>query len=1050
MTASAPHPLALPEQLTPAQEAVIEALEQGSSVVVEAPARSGKTTLALAAAAHFTTPSGPEDQPVILVPTRRRRVLVEDSLWRLSLRRPYPVLTPAALAFAILQTWRGERADPLAPLTLLTGADEDALLADILRTVPGAPLPAEALETEVVRVQVRNLCARCGDFGITPEQLRAWGREGGIGEWAWAADVLAAYLAPRESVDASRSVDLARSVLQRWHLDAGDLGVGAPCPSFPLVIVDDMQDMTGATGRLLADLHAQGSQLLVLSSRDVAVDVHRGGLPTGASDLVAQLGSTARVQQVRWTPDDAATRPEADVDVRVYASAFDEGAGIAATLQRRHLFDGIAYSDMAVIVRSGAMIDPLARALGARGVATEVPARRQAPAAQPLTRALLDLVVFGPDLGAEAPADPADAERIHTAARDVLGSVLVGLTDLDIFRLARYVRGSEANANTPISAAGVGDLLRFLASPAQASVLAERAGQADHLLLAPARRVHAAATLLECARACRDRQPLEGLWELWQHTGVAPEWTQQALSGSTSAHELLDEAVVLFREADFWTQRHLGGTLAQFATYLSELRVPLDTVAVEAQRVAGVSLLTPSQAAGRSFDTVVIAGLNDGVWPNLTLRDSLVRTDFLIDCATGRADPAKPNPTGMRLAREATARDERRMFDLARSRARARLVLTGVDDPDHTPSRYLIAQWAATPAGRASQARGQTGPSLSQPEPPLSARALAGQLRRELIASQRLIDALTLLGAAGESAALPETWTGLAGGESASAQWATSHTPIYPPGSALRLSPSTIASLNTCPLRWMLTSQGATTPSDSPRNAGLIIHQLAQEFPDGGTLADLQARAEELWEQQGGGAATYSMAKAKADLDGKVAALHTFLSTRSARAEVEKPVSAHLSGDDATRISGVIDRLEHGDDGPYVVDFKSGSPIPSKVATQVDPQLLAYQKVLQLRGDDPAGAALVYLTKDGKPVARVQKSLSQALPAQAIPEGAPAEVAAAALEPGGVGAWADHLMTSAATAARQATVVAQRNPGCDRCPVQTSCPLTDRGERTLS
>ena len=39
-----------------------------------------------------------------------------------------------------------------------------------------------------------------------------------------------------------------------------------------------------------------------------------------------------------------------------------------------------------------------------------------------------------------------------------------------------------------------------------------------------------------------------------------------------------------------------------------------------------VRILTPAAAAGAEFDTVVIAGVQEGVWPNTRLRGSLLET----------------------------------------------------------------------------------------------------------------------------------------------------------------------------------------------------------------------------------------------------------------------------------------------------------------------------------------------------------------------------------------------------------------------------------------
>lgn len=1043
-----------PEQLSSGQSAALAALAAGQSVIIEAPARSGKTTLALEAAlragqgrlgaAGGACPDAREglaaglQAPVIVVPTRARRALLEDSAWLPLLRGTHPIHTPAALAFAICNRWRTKRAEPLPPLTLRTGADEDALLADLIAATPGAPFPPEVLDTEALRLEARNLLARCGDFGVTPDRLRAWGREVGLPAWQWAADVLQAYQAPALTVDSARSQDLAAELLATWDQDREAAGVGVPRPSYPLVIVDDVQDMTGATVRLLAALHAAGSQLLILSAQNVAVDVHRGALPHAAQQLAEALDGP--VTRLRWGPDEAVATPRPPVDVHLYASSFDEGAGIAGQLQRLHLFEGVPYAEMAVIVRARQSLAPLAGALRAAGVRVDATAQRFAPMRQPLVRALIDLVTEAPALTGE------DEAARREACERILGGVLVSIDPLDLVRLARRVR-AEAGATSLYDTPGSADLVDLVAHPEAAAVLAQ--AYATDLLAPTAAKVALAADLAERARQVGDHTPLEGLWQLWKAAGCADTWCDQALRGSQSAHEHLDAALALFRLADFWMQRHPGLPLKDFADYVSRLDVPLDTVAPEGQRAGGVALLTPSQAAGRTYRVVVVAALSEGQWPNLTIRDTALRSDLLVDLATGRC--AGTVSRDLQVARDATARDERRMFDLAASRATERLILTSPSDADHAPSRYLIAAWRAG-TGRGTDPT-QTLPALSLPEHPLSARGLAAELRRRLLLSHRLVDALALLGAAGEAAALPSTWTGLAGTPAERARWFTSTHPVYPPSRHLGLSPSKVGQLMTCPLRWILTSQGGQTPVDSHRAIGLAIHTLAEEYQPDLTLADMHERAEELW-QDLGPTDGYQAALEKQRFDARVEALYTFLSARHAPADVEHRVSQKLAGDRRATISGSIDRLEYGDDGPHVYDFKTSSSVPSVPEAAVNPQMLAYQAAVAGGGHVPSGATLVYLTGErsasgvAKLTRRKQDGLAAAGPKD-LPDWAAGCDPEAVAQPGGMGVLAEHLLATSCERARSATFPAYPNPGCGMCPVHTSCPLQPRGERSL-
>ena len=74
----------------------------------------------------------------------------------------------------------------------------------------------------------------------------------------------------------------------------------------------------------------------------------------------------------------------------------------------------------------------------------------------------------------------------------------------------------------------------------------------------------------------------------------------------------------------------------QFASELLSGSVPIDTISRVGVRPGGVEVLTPAQAMGRRWQVVVLAGLQDGAWPNMRLRDRILRADLLADVGAGR------------------------------------------------------------------------------------------------------------------------------------------------------------------------------------------------------------------------------------------------------------------------------------------------------------------------------------------------------------------------------------------------------------------------------
>ena len=59
-----------------------------------------------------------------------------------------------------------------------------------------------------------------------------------------------------------------------------------------------------------------------------------------------------------------------------------------------------------------------------------------------------------------------------------------------------------------------------------------------------------------------------------------------------------------------------------------------------------MALLTPAAAAGRQWRFVVVAGVQEGVWPDLRLRGSLLGSEHLVDVVTGRARHGASGPGG--------------------------------------------------------------------------------------------------------------------------------------------------------------------------------------------------------------------------------------------------------------------------------------------------------------------------------------------------------------------------------------------------------------------
>ena len=905
---------------------VLDRVADGSNVVVLGAPGTGKTSLALRLLAEAV--AGGRDA-VLLAPTRTRADWLRGRAAHL-LREGHGdgvvrVRTPAALALTILTTSLTRRPDPLPPPVLLAGAEEDSVLASMVSAISWPGLPVEATGSRAFRSELRNLLARAGELGVTADELADLGRRLNVPIWGPAAQLLRTWdaqgrtsaerRAQTRKMDTARLQDRAVEALGSWDSDA----VTVPRPVPDLIIVDDYQDCTAATARLLTALAAPDpdghrAQIAVLGDPDVAVETFRGGTPSllvaaedhtglGASRLrlttryrgepaiaavVADQSArvpvtgTAAHRQASLASRTSASRgsgaPDADrvtaptgVEAILASSAWQERAHVARALRLEHVHHGTAWSQMAVIVRSAADAESLARDLRRRGV----PLASRTPAvllrAEPAAAALLDIVraAIRDQLG--GCGEPPQRE----AAINLLTSPLVGLTTMDLRRLRRRLRQaqpaatphasaaepSEPSTSTgpaPVPAVGTGPrtggdaaLLALLADPEQASGFARSLdGQP---LSAQAERLLIAARILEALRSAIGQTPAEAprdvealLWAAWNASERAEAWRTTALLPSASsvrtllseaAEHDLDVVTTLFKRAEVWAERHPGQDASSFLAELDAEVLPSDSVAPQGRRPEGVAVMTPAGCAGQEWELVVVVGLERDRWPDLRLRDSLTRTGLLVDAVTDRltagvtASGDGAGGSGAVAAARAQVRaDERRMLIMALSRATRRLLLTATADAEHAPSPFLteIAQSAGIALTDADGA-----PLLSPDTGDLTLRGLVGELRRAAVAGnletattderrrgQVAVELLADLARQDVLGADPATWIGAAG--------PTSTSPLVAEGERIRVSPSDVEGLAACPLKWFLSRNGGSVPASDAQALGSLIHEIAE------------------------------------------------------------------------------------------------------------------------------------------------------------------------------------------------------------------------------
>ncbi|MFD4246703.1 UvrD-helicase domain-containing protein [Streptomyces sp. NPDC058525] len=748
----------------------------------------------------------------------------------------------------------------------------------------------------------------------------------------------------------------------------------------------------------------------------------------------ARPGSAA-TQPAAGDPGSAAARPvagdsgtagprtgEAAADADATADGFDPGQG-----------DQPSVSADAAAVGAGAAggdVGELARDFGVGGReaspdAEPAPDRPGSAAARP---------VAGDSGSGEAPPAAGEGGGFGMgveAAIGLLGSPLGGMDAADLRRLGRALREEERAAGVKVPAPSDVLLARALAEPERLTAhdpAFARGAQRLGLLLRKARELLQGGGTAE-----------EALWTLWDGTPWPQRLERSARRGGAAGRNAdrdLDAVCALFDTAARAEDRTGGRGALNFLEQLEAEDIAADTLTTRAARPDAVRLMTAHRSKGLEWSLVVVAGVQEGLWPDLRRRGSLLEADRI-----GRDGLAEPLTPGALLA------EERRLFYVAATRARDRLVVTAVKAPAEDgdqPSRFLT-ELGVTP-------KDVTG----RPRRPLAVPALVAELRATTVdpdASPALRDAaarrLARLAALTDDedrplvpAAHPQRWWGLYEPTRSSVPLRDRDRPVALSGSAL----DQLA--NTCSLQWFLGREvKADAPSTAAQGFGNVVHVLADEVASGRTPADLAVlmeRLDSVWDAL----AFDAPWKSAQEKENARAALKRFLrwhvTDRGGRAAVatEHEFDVTLeAGDHTVRIRGSMDRVEADPQGrAYVVDFKTGKSAPTKDEVARHPQLAVYQLAVREGAVDeafdglrpePGGAELVQL-RQGAPKKDGGDEVPKVQGQQPLD-----------------GEWVGDLLATAAGRVLDERFAPAAGKHCDHCSFRSSCSARPEGRQTV-
>ncbi|MFP8907755.1 PD-(D/E)XK nuclease family protein, partial [Streptomyces atacamensis] len=505
----------------------------------------------------------------------------------------------------------------------------------------------------------------------------------------------------------------------------------------------------------------------------------------------------------------------------------------------------------------------------------------------------------------------------------------------------------------------------------------------------------------------------------------------------------LDAVCALFAAAARAEERVGGRGALNFLEELDAQDIAGDTIAPRALRPDAVRLMTAHRAKGLQWRLVVVAGVQEGLWPDLRRRGSLLEPDRI-----GRDGLAEPLTPGAMLA------EERRLFYVAATRAADRLVVTAVraaaEDGDQ-PSRFLT-ELGVEPKD-----------VTARPRRPLSVSALVAELRATTVdpratpalreaAAERLAALAALRDDDGVPlvpAAHPHRWWGLY-------EPTRCEVPLRDRDRPVALSGSALHQLATaCSLQWFLGREvKAEPPATAAQGFGNVVHVLADEVASGGTPADLSVlleRLDSVWDSL----AFDAPWKSRQERENARAALERFLRWHVMERDLGRETAATEHDFDVTleagghrvRVRGSMDRVEHGPDGrAYVVDFKTGRNKPTAAEVERHPQLAVYQLAVRegaLDGvegfegrPEPGGAELVQLRigapkregGDELPAVQRQRALSSY---------------------DGDGEWVGELLADAAGRVLDERFTPSPGRHCDTCSFKGACSARPEGRHIV-
>ena len=998
------------KDLTPAQLEVVN--HRTSQLLVLGQAGSGKTSTLIAAIANRIAAGEDPNKILALTYGRQSASKLRDQIASAN-PTAHTVAEPIArtfhsIAFMILNDPINLESSADKKYVLLSGAEQDAQIRQLLELDAANPAQSNwpqdlipALTTKGFAKELREFIGRATERGSSPEELSKFAKKYDQKYWPaichfWDRYQNAMALRDATTTHSFNRVDPSEIVvLAVDKLESNQRLLQKYQKLFQIIYVDEFQESDRAQRKLLQLL--SGPELVIFADPDSAVGRFRGADPDNLISDLEQFGIKKKITL------DKRLRPVASQQVALLSSASEEANFIAHQFRSAHLTSKMPWSQMAVIVRSpGPQITALQRAFAMNSIPVEIDAQAASLGDNPAIKPIITVAQIA--LG-QLKITSSNWDEIEL----LLKSEFAGADAISI-RQMRIALSKAQKHNPPKSST---DLIL------------------DHLTcltpdlpweeLTSLKRIN---DLIKEAKKALSKSPdiSDLLWSIWSNGKnyegelISRVWQQTALAGGNRgmiADQNLDAVITLFEVARRFSERLPEAKPSLFIDQLLGEKILADTITTTAQRGEVVQVMTVHSAKGLEWELVALAGMQEGSWPNLKQRGSLLGSERLVEIFRHGISNIEQLDA---ISAAGLMQDEKRLLNVALTRASKQLFVTAITGEDTQPSSYFEKL-----APQEIQLH-QSQRLITQPALVAALRRIATVSDKE--DSQFAARALKTLASNGVKVADPKHWVGV--------KPVSTDLPVISPQEQLRISPSSLESFTECGLKWMLEQSGGRDADSTAQVLGSAIHVIAAQLKDQPTLTldELEGKLKGAWsliDMNQGWIKDYEYRRAASMLK-KFYGWH--LENKNQLIGVEEKFEFKLG---SAIVSGSIDRVELTNEGKYyIVDLKTGATPISYEDAQQNKQLQSYQLAVvndgfknKLEHQEVAGAELIFVgdLKGKEAKGRPQDKVNEKVVSQEI--------------------------SDIAVKMSDKNFVAVINDRCRSCAVKTSCPIQPAGKSVI-